>query len=59
DIPVLASQADKGIVHPPRYIPEIFRDLNGLAIWLGVSTFWSRLKNQAILEHYERLFREL
>src|SRR5687767_1002414 len=37
DIPVLAARAHEGVVHPPRYVPEPFRDLNGLAIWLGVS----------------------
>jgi hypothetical protein len=56
DIPVLAQRAHEGVVHPPRYLPEIFSDLNGLAIWLGVSTFWGRLNNRAVLRHYERLF---
>jgi uncharacterized protein (TIGR02421 family) len=56
DIPVLAARAHEGVVHPPRYIPDMFRDLNGLAIWLGVSTFWGRLKNRAVHRHYERLF---
>jgi len=56
DIPVLAARAHEGVVHPPRYIPDMFRDLNGLAIWLGISTFWGRLKNRAIHRHYERLF---
>jgi hypothetical protein len=34
----------------------MFQDLNGLAIWLGVSTFWSRLRNKAIQRHYDELF---
>jgi uncharacterized protein (TIGR02421 family) len=59
DIPILAARAHEGIVQPPRYVPEPFRDMNGLAIWLGVSTFWGRLKNQAIVRHYERLFAGL
>jgi uncharacterized protein (TIGR02421 family) len=56
DIPVLAARAHEGVVHPPRYVPEMFRDLNGLTIWLGISTFWGRLKNRAVHRHYERLF---
>jgi len=56
DIPVLAARAHEGVVKPPRYIPDIFRDLNGLAIWLGISTFWSRLKNRAVHEHYTKMF---
>ncbi|HEY6557357.1 MAG TPA: tyrosine/phenylalanine carboxypeptidase domain-containing protein [Polyangiaceae bacterium] len=56
DIPVLAARSHEGVVAPPRYIPDMFRDLNGLAIWLSVSTFWGRLKNRAVHRHYERLF---
>jgi uncharacterized protein (TIGR02421 family) len=56
DIPVLAARSHEGVVAPPRYIPDMFRDLNGLAIWLGVSGFWGRLKNRAVHRHYERLF---
>jgi uncharacterized protein (TIGR02421 family) len=56
DIPVLAARSHEGVVAPPRYIPDMFRDLNGLAIWLGISTFWGRLKNRAVHRHYERLF---
>jgi len=59
DIPVLAARSHQGVVLPPRYVPEMFRDLNGLAIWLGVSTFWSRLKNSAVQRHYERLFADV
>lgn len=43
DIPVLAERAHEGVVQPPKYLPPMFRDMNGIAIWLGVSTFWGRL----------------
>lgn len=56
DIPVLAERAHEGVVRPPRYVPQLFDDLNGLAMWLGVSTFWGRLNNRAVLTHYERMF---
>jgi uncharacterized protein (TIGR02421 family) len=56
DLPVLVSRAHEGVVQPPRYVPPMFRDMNGLAIWLGVSTFWGRLRSQDIQAHYERLF---
>jgi hypothetical protein len=59
DVVVLAAHAHEGLVQPPRYVPELFRDLNGLAIWLGISTFWGRLKNQAIYRHYEKLFASI
>ncbi|HEX3597419.1 MAG TPA: flavohemoglobin expression-modulating QEGLA motif protein [Polyangiaceae bacterium] len=56
DLPVLVARAHEGVVQPPRYVPAMFRDMNGLAIWLGISTFWGRLRSQEIQAHYERLF---
>jgi uncharacterized protein (TIGR02421 family) len=43
DVTVLAERAHLGVVRPPKYVPPMFQDLNGIAIWLGVSTFWNRL----------------
>ena len=43
DIPILAERAHEGVVTAPKYLPPMFRDLNGIAIWLGVSTFWGRM----------------
>lgn len=56
DIPVLQARAHEGVVRPPRYVPEIFQDLRGLAIWLSVSTFWSKLNSRAVSQHYEKVF---
>lgn len=52
DLAVLAAHAHEGLVRPPRHVPPIFRDLNGLAIWLAVSAFWGRLENYAIQEQF-------
>ena len=30
----------------------------GLAMWLAISSFWGRLNNQAIVKHYQKMFRE-
>lgn len=56
DIPVLEARAHEGIVRPPRYVPEIFNDLRGIAIWLSISTFWSKLNSRAVFNHYEKVF---
>jgi uncharacterized protein (TIGR02421 family) len=56
DVPVLARRVSDGVVRPPRYLPPMFRDLNGLAIWMAYSTFFSQLGGEAIAEHYARLF---
>ena len=56
DVPVLALRVAEGVVRPPRYVPPMFRDLNGLAIWMAYSTFFSQLGGEAIADHYARLF---
>jgi uncharacterized protein (TIGR02421 family) len=56
DVPVLARRVSDGVVTPPRFLPPMFRDLNGLAIWMAYSTFFSQLGGEAIAEHYARLF---
>jgi hypothetical protein len=45
------------LVRPPRYVPPMFKDLNGLSIWLAISSFWGRLKNEAVQEHFRKLLR--
>ncbi|MFO0666525.1 MAG: flavohemoglobin expression-modulating QEGLA motif protein [Polyangiaceae bacterium] len=56
DVPVLAARAEDGVVRPPKYLPPMFRDLNGLAIWMAYSTFLSRLDAEATMDYYWRLF---
>jgi uncharacterized protein (TIGR02421 family) len=56
DVPVLARRVSDGVVRPPRYVPPMFRDLNGLAIWMAHSTFFCQLGGDAIAEHYARVF---
>jgi len=56
DVPILAAHAHEGIVRPPRFVPELFQNLNGLGIWLGISTLFGRLKRRALARHYEALF---
>jgi uncharacterized protein (TIGR02421 family) len=56
DVPVLARRVQDGVVRPPRYVPPMFRDLNGLAIWMAYSNFFCTLGADAIAEHYASLF---
>jgi uncharacterized protein (TIGR02421 family) len=55
DVPVLYAHVTDGIVKPPPFLPPIFEDLSGLAIWMCYSSFFSRLGGTAITEHYTRL----
>ena len=56
DVPVLARRVNDGVIKPPRYLPPMFRDLNGLAIWMAYSTFFARLGGDAISDYYAKLF---
>jgi uncharacterized protein (TIGR02421 family) len=56
DVPVLARRVAEGVVREPRYLPPMFRDLNGLAMWMAYSTFFTRLDTAAIAKHYGTLF---
>src|SRR5579859_8154286 len=56
DVPVLTRRVADGVVRPPRYLPPMFRDLNGLAIWMAYSTFFCQLGGDAIADHYARVF---
>lgn len=56
DVPVLARRVNDGVVKPPRYLPPMFRDLNGLAIWMAYSTFFTRLGGEQISDYYAKLF---
>jgi len=56
DVPVLARRVADGVIKPPRYLPSMFRDLNGLAIWMAYSTFFSQLGGELVADHYAKLF---
>ena len=56
DVPVLARRVNDGVVKPPKFLPPMFRDLNGLAIWMAYSTFFARLGGEATSDHYAKLF---
>jgi uncharacterized protein (TIGR02421 family) len=56
DVPVLARRVADGVIKPPRYVPKMFKDISGLAIWMAYSTFFSRLGSQEIADYYARLF---
>ena len=56
DVPVLARRVTDGVVKPPRYLPMMFRDLNGLAIWMAYSTFFTQLAGEVVSDYYGKLF---
>ena len=57
DLPVLHARVADGVVKPPTFVPPIFRDMNGLAIWMAYASFVSRLGASEVERHYEQMFR--
>lgn len=55
DVPTLYEHVTDGIVRPPPYLPPLFDDMNGLAIWICYSSFFSRLVGTEIAEHYGKM----
>jgi hypothetical protein len=52
DIRVLAQLMDEGLVTPPKYLPECFRDLNALTAWMCYSNFLNCLNLKRIEADY-------
>lgn len=59
DIPVLYEAYLEGIVEPPRYMPEMFRDLNGLYVWFGFSNGLSMVDMKRVQKHYLKSFDQI
>lgn len=57
DVPILHARLADGVIRPPKHVPPMFRDMNGLSIWMAYSSFFSRLGANAIADHYGKLFR--
>jgi uncharacterized protein (TIGR02421 family) len=58
DIPVLYQHYLEGTIVGPQYIPEMFRDLNGLYVWFGFATGISVVNMARVQEHFDLLFRK-
>lgn len=56
DVPLLYRKHKEGLIDPPQFLPPQFRDLHGLCVWMGFSSFLNRLDLKRIQEHYNKLF---
>jgi uncharacterized protein (TIGR02421 family) len=56
DIPVLHQYQQAGLIEAPRYLPPMFRDLNGLYVWFGFSSGMSLLDIEGAQIHFKNLF---
>jgi uncharacterized protein (TIGR02421 family) len=58
DIPVLHQYQQAGLIEAPRYLPPMFRDLNGLYVWFGFSSGMSLLDIEGAQLHFKTLFEQ-
>lgn len=59
DVPVLYEHYLDGLVTVPKYLPPMFKDLNGLYVWFGFSSGIARIDIENIQAHYRELFQSL
>ena len=57
DVPLLYQKYQEGIIDYPKYLPPQFKDMNGLAVWMGFSSFLNMIDLKRIQEHYDKLFK--
>lgn len=58
DVPVLLARVADGVVRPPKFLPPMFSDLNGLSIWMAYSSLFSQMGIDEMFDHYEHMFRQ-
>ncbi|OGO94083.1 MAG: hypothetical protein A3F41_04850 [Coxiella sp. RIFCSPHIGHO2_12_FULL_44_14] len=56
DIQILAELHEQGLLTPPRYLPNQFKDLAALGSWMGFSLFLNKFDLEAVAKHYKYLF---
>jgi uncharacterized protein (TIGR02421 family) len=55
DMRTLRQLVDEGLVVPPKYLPEQFRDMNALAAWMCFSNFLNHLSLDRIEADYSNI----
>jgi uncharacterized protein (TIGR02421 family) len=55
DMRILRQLVDEGLVAPPKYLPEQFRDMNALSAWMCFSNFLNHLSLDRIEADYANI----
>jgi uncharacterized protein (TIGR02421 family) len=58
DVPLLYQLHREGLVSAPKYLPPQFQDLNGIAVWMGFSSFFNKVDLKQVQKHFNQLFRK-
>lgn len=59
DIPILYEHFLDGLIAAPKYLPPMFKDLNGLYVWFGFSSGIAQIDIKNVQAHYQKLFHSL
>jgi assimilatory nitrate reductase electron transfer subunit len=59
DLPLLYERYLEGVIAAPKYLPPMFRDLNGLYVWFGFSSGMSLMNIARVQQHFNKLFQQM
>lgn len=59
DLPLLYERYLEGVIVAPKYLPPMFRDLNGLYVWFGFSSGMGLMNIAKVQQHFSKLFQKM
>ena len=59
DLPLLYERYLEGVIAGPKYLPPMFRDLNGLYVWFGFSSSMGLMNIAKVQQHFSKLFEKM
>ncbi|GAB4259420.1 MAG: flavohemoglobin expression-modulating QEGLA motif protein [Methylomicrobium sp.] len=59
DIPILYEHHLDGLIAAPKYLPPMFKDLNGLYVWFGFASGIAQINIENVQSHFSQLFEKL
>ena len=59
DLPLLYERYLEGVIAAPKYLPPMFRDLNGLYVWFGFSSGMGLMNIARVQQHFNKLFAKM
>lgn len=59
DLPLLYERHLEGVIAAPKYLPPMFKNLNGLYVWFGFSSGMSLMNIARVQQHFSKLFHKL
>ena len=59
DLPLLYERYLDGVIAGPKYLPPMFKNLNGLYVWFGFSSSLSEMNIARVQQHFNKLFQQL